>query len=272
MRPLRAFAAQRPSDLAFDGIVFDLDGTVLSDGRLTLPAYEALHRLKEHGFRLIACTGRPAGWGEIIARQWPLDLAVAENGAIGFAREGRAVVRIDRLSLAERGARRDRLEEAARQLQDEFPDLVLADDNLARLSDVTFDIGETQTVAQERVRQVRGRAAELELRTFTSSIHLHITFDSDDKATGTLRILAQRFGHDPTAARLCNAFIGDSANDAACFAGFRTTFAVANVAHHLESLSVPPRFVSNAEEGQGFVEIADRLCAVRNLPGEKAKP
>lgn len=254
--------------LAFSGLIFDLDGTVLSDGRLTLPAYESLHRLKEHGFRLIACTGRPAGWGEVIARQWPLDLAVAENGAIGFIRQGSAVVRIDRLSSSARMARRTRLEAIAQQLRQEFADLVLADDNLSRLSDITFDIGETQSVAADRVATVCARAAELGLRTFTSSIHLHITFDSDDKATGTLNMLAQQFGHDRTNARRNHAFIGDSANDAACFAGFHTTFAVANVVHHLAALNVPPRFVSKAEQGDGFVEIARHLCAVKDRCGD----
>ena len=57
------------------------------------------------------------------------------------------------------------------------------------------------------------------------------------------------------------AFVGDSGNDAACFAAFRTTFGVANVrarraAAHRAS---PPRYVAAAAPmGEGFADVAAR--------------
>ena len=59
------------------------------------------------------------------------------------------------------------------------------------------------------------------------------------------------------------AFAGDSANDAACFAALRTTFGVANVRAFVPRLSVPPRYVTEAERGDGFAEIARTLLARR---------
>ena len=63
------------------GLLFDLDDTLLDEGRLLPEALEALYRLKQAGFELHAVTGRPAGWGAVLAHQWPVDGALTENGA-----------------------------------------------------------------------------------------------------------------------------------------------------------------------------------------------
>jgi len=47
---------------SLSGLIFDLDDTLLDHGALTEAAYSALFRMREAGLRLIACTGRPAGW------------------------------------------------------------------------------------------------------------------------------------------------------------------------------------------------------------------
>ena len=52
-----------------DVLLFDLDDTLLSHGILTREAYEALWSLHAARIDLVAVTGRPAGWGEVIARQ-----------------------------------------------------------------------------------------------------------------------------------------------------------------------------------------------------------
>ncbi|MFI5302573.1 MAG: hypothetical protein ACHREM_31165, partial [Polyangiales bacterium] len=70
-------------------------------------------------------------------------------------------------------------------------------------------------------------------------------------------------GYDAGSARAWAAFVGDSGNDAACFAAFKHTFGVANVARWVPRLSVPPRFVTSAEKGAGFAELAATLCRLR---------
>ena len=148
MRPLTALGAEGARRLA--GIVFDLDDTLLDHGELTEAGYGALFRLREAGLRLIACTGRPAGWGEVLARQWPVDAVVAENGAIALVAEGsphgRQVTVIDPLPEAERRAARAQLVELAAELVARFPEAALADDNDARRTDVTLDVGEHRRV------------------------------------------------------------------------------------------------------------------------------
>ena len=98
------------------GLLFDLDDTFLDRGRLGEAAYASLFRLKQLGLGLIAVTGRSAGWGTVLARQWPVDAVVSENGAVALQRVGNRVVRIDRAGAAERDRRRSRLAQIAREL------------------------------------------------------------------------------------------------------------------------------------------------------------
>jgi len=262
MRPLVELGAERARRLT--GLVFDLDGTLLTGGVLSAEAYRALWALRDSGLKLVVCTGRPAGWGEVLARQWPVELVVTENGAVAFRAAGGRLRRIDRLGATERKQRRERLDEIARRARQQFAELLPADDNAGRCSDVTFDIGEHQQVATDVIVAARRWAAEAGARSHLSSVHLHLTLDADDKASGTFYALAAALGEDCTAARERYAFVGDSGNDAACFAAFSLTFGVAGVRAHLAAMSVPPRFVSRAAAGAGFVEIATRLVALRS--------
>ena len=47
-------------------------------------AYAALERLRAAGLLVVPVTGRPAGWCDHIARMWPVDAVVGENGAFWF--------------------------------------------------------------------------------------------------------------------------------------------------------------------------------------------
>jgi HAD superfamily hydrolase (TIGR01484 family) len=245
------------------GVLFDLDDTFLDEGRLTEAAYRALHRLARAGLRLVVVTGRPAGWGEVIARQWPVDGVVTENGAIALYRDGHSVARWQEADDATRTARRARLADGFATLKKQFPALRASDDTHARVTDFAIDVGETERLASDEIGHLERAARALGFRTFVSSVHLHLTLDPHDKATGTLAFLRDRFSEDPTAARQRYAYIGDSANDAPCFFAFATSFGVGNVAASLGRLTVPPRYFSAALRSAGFVEIADAILACR---------
>ncbi|MDR0448042.1 MAG: HAD hydrolase family protein, partial [Treponema sp.] len=62
-------------------VLMDIDDTLTTGGKLSAPAYTALWRLHEAGLKVIPITGRPAGWCDLIAREWPVDAVVGENGA-----------------------------------------------------------------------------------------------------------------------------------------------------------------------------------------------
>ena len=82
MRPLSEFpeAVRR----AVRGVFTDIDETLTTEGMLTSQAYDALERLHDAGFLCVPITGRPAGWCDHIARMWPVDAVVGENGAFYF--------------------------------------------------------------------------------------------------------------------------------------------------------------------------------------------
>jgi len=82
MVPIAELPVRLPNHLR--GLLFDLDDTLLDHSKLSEAAYSALFRLREAGFECYAVTGRPAGWAAVLVNQWPIQGAVAENGAIAF--------------------------------------------------------------------------------------------------------------------------------------------------------------------------------------------
>lgn len=261
MRPLAELDRASLGELR--GVLFDLDDTVLTHGILTRAAYEAIWSLHEAGLRLVAVTGRPSGWGEVLARQWPIDGAVTENGAVHVVRDGIGVTVDEDGAPTDVAVRRERLALLVATVAEKVPRAKLADDVRARRSDVAWDIGERDKLDPETIAAIAHEIVAAGARTTRSSVHIHATFERDDKASGAVRFLRERFGEDPGAALGRWAFVGDSGNDAACFSAFRLTFGVANVRSNLRQLSLPPRWIASKDRGEGFAEIAAKLLSVR---------
>lgn len=242
---------------ALRGVLFDLDDTLLDHGKLTEAAYSALFRLRESGLELYAVTGRPLTWVRLVARLFPVDGGVGENGGVMVGPGGRV---LDVLAPAERAARGARLASLVTELRATFREVQPADDASERLSDFTFDIGEHRRVPSERVAEVATFARLRGATVHVSSVHLHVGFDAVDKASGVVRLLRTLRNTDPSAALTRYAFVGDSENDAACFGAFSVTIGVANLRGRP---TLAPRFVTQAPRGQGVAELARVLGALR---------
>lgn len=78
------------------GVFADIDDTLTTDGRLTAEAYAALASLHAAEFLVVPITGRPAGWCDHIARMWPVDAVVGENGAFWMRYDGASRKQIGR--------------------------------------------------------------------------------------------------------------------------------------------------------------------------------
>jgi hypothetical protein len=195
-----------------------------------------------------------------LARLFPVQAVVTENGAITCARRDRRVELVDAADAATRRERSARLDELVKRAQAEFPDLALSDDIKARVSDRTFDIGEHHSVGTERVAQVTAFLRAAGARTFASSVHLHATFDYDDKASGAVRVLTKDTGLDATAVRHAFAYLGDSENDAACFAAFHVSIGVSNLRGRA---TLRPRYVTQKPMGAGVAEAAALILSLR---------
>jgi len=266
MLPVSALASLVPGRLR--GLLFDLDDTLLDHSKLSEAAYSALFRLREAGFECYAVTGRPAGWAAVIVNQWPIQGAVAENGAIAFHADHAGLHTLDPVPALERQARHSALSTLCTELHREFPELVAADDVPLRRTDFTFDIGEHQRVPFERVSAVRRFAEARGASTLSSSVHLHVSFDRTDKASGVVRLIHALQGVDPSAILSRYAFIGDSENDASCFAAFRHSIGVRNLSGRP---TLAPRYLTTRERGAGFVEAAQALINAGALPDLPAK-
>src|SRR4051812_21068286 len=142
MRPISSLPRLVSNQLR--GLLFDLDDTLLDHSRLSEAAYSALFRLREAGFECYAVTGRPAGWAAVIVNQWPIQGAVAENGAIAYFTDANGLHTQDPVPAPERLRRQQALSALCLDIRNQFPDLVPADDVALRRTEFTFDIGEHQ--------------------------------------------------------------------------------------------------------------------------------
>src|SRR6266513_1195237 len=98
MKPL----AELPLECAtkIRAVLTDIDDTLTQNGRLPALAYGAVERLHEAGLVIVPVTGRPAGWCDLIARQWPVDAVIGENGAFYFRYDHQARVMTRRFWLS----------------------------------------------------------------------------------------------------------------------------------------------------------------------------
>ena len=120
-------------------VLLDIDDTLTTDGKLTAQAYGALERLHRAGIRVVAVTGRPAGWCDHMARMWPVDAVVGENGAFYFFySEGRLRQRFHDDARSRR-EKRARLEQIAARILAEVPGCALASDQPYRETDLAID-------------------------------------------------------------------------------------------------------------------------------------
>lgn len=262
MKPLVTLGAEVARSL--EVVAFDLDDTLLTDGLLAPPTYSALGELGRMGLVLVAVTGRPLGYGEVLARLFPIAGVVVENGALSVRRRGHALEVVDPVADEIRLARREALRAVERDVQRELPALRFSDDMPLRRSEITYDIHERERVAEPDVQRLVAIIRRHGAWATRSSVHVHATFDRTNKAEGLIAFLRRTMPErDAGQLRQRVLFVGDSGNDAPCFAGFPHTVGVANVRPALTSLSVPPRWVTAREKGEGFRELAEHLLRLR---------
>lgn len=260
MRPLREFpeAARR----IIRGVFCDIDDTLTWNDRLPAVAYAALERLHETGLIVVPITGRPAGWCDAIARHWPVDAVVGENGAFYFRydRERRHMVRRYWRTQEQRRADRRRLNRIAERVLSGVPGAQIAADQAYREADLAIDYCEDvpplPLSEADRIKAIFescGAVAKI------SSIHVNGWFGDFDKLSMTGALLREIFGWDLQARRAEFVFAGDSPNDVPMFEYFPNSVGVANLRRFEERLTAKPRWLTAREGGFGFSELSELL-------------
>ncbi len=263
--PLRTLLPARLQ--ALRGVLTDIDDTLTRDGAIEPAALAALHALADAGVPVVAITGRPAGWSQQLAQSWPLAAMVAENGGVLLTRQtgpGSAWTTRFTVDDATRDAQFQRLATCAQAVLAELPGTLLARDSAGRLTDIAIDHSEFTTLDARRIAQVVALMQSHGLQATVSSIHVNGWIGEHNKWTGAAWAVQQALGlpfepHDWV-------YLGDSANDQVMFAQLPLSVAVANIAPCLVQLAEAqalPAYVTQAERGQGFAELAGAVLQAR---------
>lgn len=257
-------------------VLTDIDDTLTVEGYLPAQAYAAMERLREAGLLVIPVTGRPAGWCDMIARLWPVDGVVGENGAFYFRyhKSQRRMERVYARDEATRQRDREGLRRVRMRVLQEVEGCRVAADQPYREADLAIDFAEdVAPLPREAVERIVRIFEEEGAQAKVSSIHVNGWFGSYDKLSMARRMLAEQFGIDvdnPDGNRSV-VFSGDSPNDEPLFGFFHHSVAVANFLDFIDLVVHKPRWLTPSRGGEGFSELADALLSARS-PSRRETP
>ena len=162
-------------------VLTDIDDTLTNDGKLPAEAYSALWRLREAGIRVIPVTGRSCGWCDLIAREWPADAVVGENGAVVYYLDGTHLRVFTHPSVAD-PAVHERLAAVRDACLREVAGCRVAKDQFSRVYDLAIDFAEEEPrLPLSDAERIRAVCERMGARAKVSSIHVNAWFGEYDK-------------------------------------------------------------------------------------------
>jgi len=246
------------------GVFCDIDDTLTTEGRLTAGAYSALEKLHDAGFLVVPITGRPAGWCDHIARMWPVDGVVGENGALYF-RYDHGKRRMHRRFVDDdvaRAAKRARLTAIRDRILEAVAGCAVASDQHYRETDLAIDHCEdVQKLSVKAIDMIVGLMRASGLTAKVSSIHVNGWFGDYDKLSMTELLMSECINTELDGHADEFVFVGDSPNDAPMFAYFPHAVGVANIRAFAGRIESEPAYVTEAANGAGFCQVVDFLLA-----------
>src|SRR6266478_4383254 len=236
MRPLAELDAR-----GVRAVLVDIDETLTTAGKLTGDAYAALERLHAAGRIVVPVTGRPAGWCDHIARMWPVDAVVGENGAFYFRfAKGRLEKRYRDPSEV-RAGNRVRLAEIGERVVRGVPGCAIAADQPYRETDLAIDYCEdVAPLPLDAAERIAALMREAGLHAKVSSIHVNGWFGEYDKLAMTRELFREQFGTGLDRDRAAVVYVGDSPNDAPMFEFFPNSVGVANIKRFASMVKTTP--------------------------------
>ena len=246
------------------GVLTDVDDTLTRDGAIEPVALAALQALHAADVPVLAVTGRPLGWSEPFARDWPVRAIVAENGAVAVYRDGDGGLRTEYVQdEATRAHNALRLHAAAARVLREVPGATLARDSAGRVTDIAVDHSEFAQLSPAQVARAVAVMRDEGMNATVSSIHVNGWYGSHDKPGGARWIVQRLLGRELDAERERWLYVGDSTNDQAMFGCIPLSVGVANLLHFEAQLHTWPAYLTQGERGAGFAEVARSLLAAR---------
>ena len=248
---------------AVRGVFTDIDDTLTRDGDIEAAALLALQALAAAGLPVVAITGRPLGWSQPFARAWPVAAIVAENRAVAMVREGGKLLTEFAQNEATRAANARRLQAAAARVLAAVPGASLARDSPGRATDIAIDHSEFAHLDDAAIARVLALMRSEGMWATVSSIHINGWFGSHSKLTAAHWMLQRLYGRDLASELPHWVYVGDSPNDQLMFQHFPLSVGVANLQRFAAQLQQWPTYITQAERGAGFAEVAASLLAAR---------
>ena len=252
---------------SFVGVFFDIDDTLTTGGKIPACAFDALWKMKEYGMKVVPITGRPAGWCDHIARMWPVDGVVGENGAFCFWLDEKEK-KLKKLFLDPQGIRDDKRKRLSRiggEILAKVPGAAIASDQPYRETDLAVDYCEDVATLGlgdiEKICRIFNRHGA---KCKVSSIHVNGWFGDYDKLGMTKILARERWGMDLDDNKDRFLFCGDSPNDEPMFAYFTHSAGVENVLRFKDRITHLPEFVASKGGGEGFAEITEVILRHRS--------
>jgi len=254
------------------GVLTDIDDTLTRDGAIEPEALAALQALREARIPVIAITGRPMGWSRPFARDWPIDAIVAENGAVALFRDAQGELQTEYAQdEATRTHNAARLRHTAERVLREVPGTSLARDSAGRVTDIAIDHAEFAQLTQPQIDAVLAVMHSEGMTATVSSIHINGWYGEHDKLSGARWIVRRLLGRSLDDETASWAYVGDSTNDQRMFGHFPVSIGVANLMQFADRLHTWPAYLTRAERGNGFDELAQALL-VRGAVGTRRQP
>jgi len=241
-------------------VLSDLDDTITTEGRVPSESYSALWKLKEFSIKTIIVTGRPAGWCEMMARTWPIDGVIGENGAFFFRYTNKQMKRFFASSPEHIESNTNKLNVIKNEILQKIPESKISSDQFCRMFDLAVDICEdipplTKVQTQDIISIFEKHGAQAKL----SSIHVNGWFGTYDKLTTAKFILMNEFGLTEPQIQSSCLYAGDSPNDEPLFSYFENGVGVRNIEPYLPILKAKPQYITQNEAGKGFQELTDKV-------------
>ncbi|MBW1750265.1 MAG: HAD-IIB family hydrolase [Deltaproteobacteria bacterium] len=260
MKPFHLFPRETRQQIRY--VLTDIDDTLTLDGKLPAIAYSAMERLQKAGIKVIPITGRPAGWCDHIARMWPVEGLVGENGAFYFYYDiqNRKMVRCFWRSDEQRREDRIQLARLQERILRDVPGCRVSVDQPYREADLAIDFCEdVKPLSMDAVKKIVSIFESAGAVAKISSIHVNGWFGDYDKLAMTRRLFSEIFQIDLDSRKESIIFSGDSPNDAPMFAFFPHSVGVANVLQFSDELACKPAWITEEKGGYGFAEMVDIL-------------
>lgn len=246
------------------GVLTDIDDTLTCDGVIAPDALLALQELDAANIPVIAVTGRPVGWSEPFAQSWPLRGIVAENGSVCLYKMHNQLQKIYLQDAATRQYNHRHLQVVLSEIEAQVVGAVRAQDSSGRETDIAIDHSEHRHLDEASTAAVVRHMHAAGLSATVSSIHINGWMGSHDKWVGACWAVRALLGQDLAQTAAQWVYVGDSSNDQVMFEHLPWTVGVANIRRFWSQLQHRPRFVTTAERGSGFAEVARAVLALKH--------